>query len=492
MGGKAGSDMSEDFDLLASRAIAPFFYRAPHPAVVMPYNYQLAGVEYALARDHCLIGDAPGLGKTAQAIMVSNGIKAEHTLVVCPASLRLNWEREIWRWSTIPGVTTYPILKAKDGVSLEANYVIISYDLLRNASILDAILSCTWDHLILDEAHYIKEPKGNTRTRPICAPDCLPSVVGRITMASGTILPNQPIECYNAVRLLNWKAIDQMSLADFREYYYDFGEGFITRFDRKTKKFKREWSDHVRNVPRRMEDLQHRLRKHVMVRRLKEEVLHELPPLRWHLAPMAMTSGIKSALDHPGWAVASKLYELDPGSFDTSVSIDGAVSTARRLLGEAKAPEIAGYILDMLESGVEKLVVAAWHRSTLDILREALEPYGLSYMDGSSTPKRRQSAVDAFQTDPKIRIILGQTQTIGEGWTLTKAQDIVLAEPDWTPGRNQQVADRIHRIGQQGESIQAHVPVVPGTLDERIVGRAIEKDRAIFCALDKPLTTDFR
>jgi SNF2 family DNA or RNA helicase len=283
-----------------------------------------------------------------------------------------------------------------------------------------------------------------------------------------------------------------MSLADFREHYYDFGEGFITRFDKKTKTFKREWSDHVRNVPRRMEDLQHRLRKHLMVRRLKEEVLHELPPLRWHLTPLATTSGIKSALDHPGWAVASKLYELDPGSFCTSASIDGAVSTARRLLGEAKAPEIASYILDLLESGVEKLVVAAWHRSVLDILRETLEPYGIVYMDGSTPSKRRKTLVDAFQTDPKIRIILGQTQTIGEGWTLTKAQDIVLAEPDWTPGRNQQVADRIHRIGQEGESIQAHVPVVPGTLDERIVGRAIEKDRAIYAALDKPLTTDLR
>ena len=473
-----------DFDIAASRATAPAFYRAPAPANVQPYHYQFAGVEYALGRNHCLIGDAPGLGKTAQAILVSNAIGAEHTLVVCPASLRLLWEREIWRWSTIPDVSTYPILKAKDGVSLEANFVVVSYDLLRNASILDAILSCRWDHLVLDEAHALKDPNGNKRTRAICAPDSLPCVVGRITALSGTPSPNQPVELYNLVRLLDWKAIDKMSLAAFKDHYYDFGEGFITRFDRATKTVKREWSNHVRNVPRNLEDLQHRLRKNLMVRRLKEDVLHELPALRWHLVPLAMTGEIRRALDHPGWSIAAKLYELDPHSFDTAAPIDGAVSTARRLLGEAKAPAIAGYVIDMLESGVEKLVVAAWHRSTLEILREALTPYGLAYMDGGTGAGARQRAVDEFQMNPAVRVILGQTQTIGEGWTLTAAQDIVLAEPDWTPGRNQQVADRIHRIGQTGSRVQAHVPLVVGSLDERVVGRAIEKDTHIHKSLD--------
>ena len=163
-----------------------------------------------------------------------------------------------------------------------------------------------WDHLILDEAHALKDPKGNKRTKVLCAPDMLPSVVGRITMASGTILPNQPIECYNMLRLLKWDAIDKISLADFRNHYSGLGGGMIrgpvlVDKDDKGKPIeprivhKLHWSNEVRNVPRNLDDLQYRLRKHVMVRRLKEQVLHELPPKRWKAFPLAITSSMRKA-----------------------------------------------------------------------------------------------------------------------------------------------------------------------------------------------------
>ena len=157
--------MSSSFRVEASRAVEPYFYEAPvpphMPGGIQAYRYQLAGAEYCLARKHALIGDAPGLGKTAQAIMVGNAVEAEFTLVVCPASLRLNWEREIWTWSTIHNVRTYPVLKSKDGINPHAHYVIVSYDLLRSNAIMEAILAETWDHLVLDEAHYLKDPRGN-------------------------------------------------------------------------------------------------------------------------------------------------------------------------------------------------------------------------------------------------------------------------------------------------------------------------------------------
>ncbi len=695
---------------------------------------------------------------------------------MCPASLRLNWEREIWAWSTIPNVSTYPVLKSSDGVSLDANYVIISYALLANKSILDAILDVMWDHVILDEAHAIKDPKGNTRTRAICAPDCIPSVAGRITLASGTILPNQPIEClgpdtlvltnggwraiidvsdndllwdgvewvrhsglvyrggretmkicgvemtpdhetlvggawspahalaaceytmsraletglasllslastedlgavwrqlgcgalaaptptectrtssardrvlgaagatsgspigsetqrtadyaltkhsvdgacsafinasrdattpninlglatagegyqfsasgekgekadesssltswgsqdgtigpsnwtgststegtnlgicgaslslrtrgiedqsgncrreslslrpvydlvnagprqrftilsnagplvvhncYNAVRLLNWDAIDRMSLEAFREHYYDLGGGMVRGpvYDPATQAWsnKLHWSEKVRNVPRNLDELQRRLRKHIMVRRLKEQVLHELPPKQWHTFPMEVTSEMRRALKHPGWAIASKLYEMDADAFNDGIPVDGAISTARKMLGEAKMPSVAAYVEDLLESGVDKLVVTAWHTSVLHYLRDKLSKYGLVYMDGSTSAAKKQLAVDQFQSQEKTRIILGQTAVIGEGWTLTQAQDVVLAEPDWVPGRNDQALDRIHRKGQTGDRVIGHIPVVPGTLDERVMSTAIRKDVAIYQALD--------
>lgn len=470
--------MNVDYEIERSRATEPLFFTAPHPEQMEPHQYQLAGVEYAVARDHCLFGDAPGLGKTAECIMLGNAIEAKRTLVVCPASLRLNWEREIWAWSTIPNVTTYPILKSKDGVSHEHHYVIISYSLLSNPSILNALMAVTWDHLILDEAHALKDPHGNKRTQVLCAPDLIPSVVGRITMASGTILPNQPIECYNAIRLLDWSAIDEMSLHAFRQEFYTMGEGFIT------VRGKSQWSDKVRNVPRNLDDLQRRLRSHVMVRRLKDQVLHELPPVQWNLFPLALTAGIKRALKHPGWTEVEKLYEMDEDMFDGAAPIDGQISTARRELGEAAAPAIADYIEDLLESGLGKVVVGAWHHSVLDILRERLTKHGLVYMDGSTSAAKKQTAVDEFQGNADIKLILGQLMPLGEGWTLTAAQDCVIAEPDWVPGKNEQFVDRINRMGQEGDYTLAHVPVVPNTLSERILSRAIGKAQNIYKALD--------
>jgi SWI/SNF-related matrix-associated actin-dependent regulator 1 of chromatin subfamily A len=469
--------------VIASRAVEPQFYEAPVPPDRKAKRYQHAGVEYILARNNGIIGDQPGVGKTAQGIFLSNAINARRTLVVCPASLRLNWEREIWQWSMKENVKTYPVGKASDGISSEADYVILSYDLLRNPAILEAIMDLRWDHFIADEAHALKDPKGNKRTRVICAPDAIPSVVGRITLLTGTLLPNQPIECYNAIRLCDWDAIDKASLEDFRKFYYEKGNGFVTVFDRNLGKTVTKFSNSVLNQPKNMADLQFRLRKNLMVRRLKDQVLHELPPKQWHPFPLDITSDIRRAINHPGWKEAEKLYDLDPDGFAKAIPVDGAVSTARLELGLAKAPGVIGYIEDLLESGVEKVVIGAWHIQVMELMREKLKHYGLVYMDGRTSDANKQRAVDAFQTQAATRIILGQMLPLGEGWTLTAAKDVVLAEPFWVPGKNDQLVDRCHRLGQT-DNVIGHIPVVPGTLDERILGTVIEKDKNIYLALD--------
>ncbi len=475
------------FSIERSRAITPLFTQAPHPPNMVARQYQHAGVEFAASRNHCLIGDAPGVGKTAQAILLSNLIGAKKTLVVCPASLRLNWQKEIWMWSTIPNVHVHPILKASNGVNQASHYVVISYDLLRNQAIQDALFDARWDHLVLDEAHALKDPNGNKRTRVICAPDMLPAVVGRITMLSGTIMPNQPIECYNAARLLGWDCIDRMNLEDFREYYYAKGGGMVRGpvWDDKLQANIRKlhFSDQVRNIPRREDELQARLRGNIMVRRLKEQVLKELPAKQYKFVPLEIDRGIQEALNHPGWSAASALYEAEQEEFDGDIPIIGEISTARRLLGEAKAMACIRYIHDLMQE-VNKLVVSAHHSSVLAIARKELVRYGLAYMDGSTPSKKREEAVVSFQTNPRCRIILGQTQVIGEGHTLTAAQDVLAMEPDWVPGRTEQLGDRVHRLGQAGDYVIVHIPVVPGTLDERVISRAIEKSKAIYNALD--------
>lgn len=481
-----------DSNVTASHSLVPRFYHAPVPGFI-PGNltakeFQHAGAEYALGRNHCLIGDPPGLTKTAQSIMVDNAIESNRTLVICPASLRLNWEREIWAWSTIENVSTYPVIKAKDGISHLHDFNIISYSLAANPDVQEAIMALHWDHVILDEAHALKDPKGNTRTKLICAVDMLPSVTGRFTALSGTIMPNRPDECYNIMRLLDWESINNTSLEGFREFYYEEGGGMIRGpvYDpiKDVTTTKLHWSDKVLNVPVNMEDLGYRLRKHIMVRRKKADVLPHLPQVRMHLVPIEETAAIRKALKNPAWKPVANLYDMDPTAFDVGLPIDGEVSTARRELGEAKAPQVAKYVKQLIEEGVDKIVIGAWHRSVLSDLFDRLKEHGLVYMDGGTTPKNKQLAVDLFQERDEIKIILGQTQTIGEGWTLTEAQDVVNAEPDWVPGKNQQLIDRINRMGQTGSSLTAHLCVAPGSMDERIVGNAVKKDISIHAALD--------
>lgn len=498
-----------DPDIIASRALEPTYFTAPYPewTGVVPAPYQHAAVEYHLPRERCMFGDAPGVGKSGECLLYGNSIEAEYTLAVVPASLRLNWVREIRMWSNIEGATIYPVLKSRDGVSLKHNFVVISYDLLRNDNIMDAILDERWDHVIFDEAHALKDPKGNKRTKAICAPDMLPRVSGSMTLASGTFMPNQPIEVYNAIRLSNWDAIDRMSVEDFREFYYDEGGGMVrgpVLISRDSDGnpcephyvSKLHWSDTVRNVPVNLDDLQYRMRKHVMIRRLKEDVLPQLPPKRWHPFPIEAGTSVKRALSHPGWKQVEKLHELDPDHFEQGIPIDGAVSTAMRLLGEAKAPAVADYAEELYLSGARKIVIGAWHRnptedgvagsklSVLHYLRKRLSKYGVVYMDGSSSDRAKQEAVDAFQKQDEIAFVVGQLSVLGEGWTLTAAQDGILAEPWWVPGKNDQFLDRMHRYGQKGSYVLGHVPVVIGSIDERVLGQVVWKDRNIYQALD--------
>ena len=481
-----GSTLQGAYAVARSRALAPLFYSAECPPSREAFQYQSAGVEFALQRNHAVFGDAPGVGKSAECIFLDNAIRSKRTLVICPASLRLNWEREVWMWSMKENVEASVVHKANDGIDPDRDFVITSYDMLRNASVFEAICDIMWDHVILDEAHYLKDPKGNRRTQAVCAPDGLAGSAGRFTLATGTLLPNQPSECYNTIRLLDWEAINKASLEDFMSFYYDYGSGIITvpKVVGGVRRMVRQHSNMVRNVPMRMDDLQYRLRSKIMVRRLKEDVLPQLPPKQWHVFPLQQTAGIKRVLKSDAWQNTEKLYLMDSSAFDSEIPIDGAVSTARRELGEAKAPLIVEYIEELLNEGVEKLVIGAWHHTVMDYMAEALERFGIVFMSGATSPTKKQWAVDQFQTNPEVRIILGQMIPLGEGWTLTAAQDVILAEPYWVPGKNDQLFDRVHRIGQEAKSVICHVPVVPDSLDEKILANVIEKDQNIYLALD--------
>lgn len=428
------------------------------------YPYQEAGVAYALARRHALLGDQPGLGKTSQAIVVANEMGAKRVLVVCPASVRQQWAREIRNWTIQNRPSIYTIQKAADGMSPVAGWTIISYDLARGA-LRTTLEQGGWDLIILDEAHYLKSPEA-LRTRALFGggEDRWPGIaanVEKVLALTGTPLPNRPRECYTITRSLCWDALDWMSQEDFT---YRFNPSYMGR-----------------EMVGRLPELQNRLRCNLMVRRLKAEVLTQLPEVRYELSYVETTADVRRVLQ------AEAMIDIDPTDLTgTSMAIQGEVSTVRREMGEAMAPQVAHHVAEALDGGEEKLVLFAHHRSVMNYLEGHLDRFGLVRIDGSTSPANRAIRIRQFMHNPEVRVILGNLQSMGTGVDGLQevASLVIFAEASWVPGENHQAVDRLHRIGQRS-AVLARFMVAEGSFAERVLGTAIGKERNIHDALDK-------
>lgn len=444
--------------------------------------YQRAGVAYAANRRNVLFGDAPGLGKTIEAIALANYRGATRILVVCPANVRRQWEKQIRAWSTIPRCLPYLVGKSSDGVHPKAHYVIVSYEIARD-SLWDVLMRSRWDMVIIDEAHYLKTTDA-ARTRALFgggegrySGGGICKRADSVVALTGTPLPNRPRECYTLARALDFDSIDWASEATFRERFNPSGLEITYRPDGTQRRHAWEYTG-------RLPELNARLRCGFMVRRLKEDVLKNLPPKRYELTYVDSTFAIQKALQ------AERLLDIDPDEMiNNGFVFDGQVSTVRRLMGDAMAPAAVEHVDMLLNGGLEKVVVYYHHTSVGDYLAQHLARHGVVRVDGS-TPQARRSggpgtAVDSFVHDPRKRIFLGQAQAVGVGTDgLQDATDwCVFAEPDWVPGNNEQCVDRLHRMGQTG-SVQAQFLVAQGSLAERILGKSIDKARVTSTVLD--------
>lgn len=448
-------------------------YEPPAPADKEYMPFQRAGIAYALRHGNCLVGDEPGLGKTIQAIGLANAVEAQRVLVVCPASIRLNWAREVGEWSTLRRPTTYPVLRSGDGINPYANYTIISYDLIRNPHLHEALCEVDWDLMVLDEAHYLKtiDAKrtravfGGGRAKPFNT-RWLAQKARRIMALTGTPLPNRPRECYTLARSLYPESIDWMS--------YDH---FCYRFNPSG----RLANGHELELRGRLPELQSRLRCNFMVRRKKEEVLRDLPDKRYEFTYVEPNGSIREVL------AKERLIDFDPRTLlNPEFRIDGSVATVRREMGEAMAPRVVEhvhYLLDVVE--IPKIVMFYHHTSVMALLAEKLRGYGMAIRRGGQGSVAQQQAVDQFVSDPDVRIFLGQLDTMEGADGLQHVTDhVVFAEPAWTPGRNEQCVDRLHRYGQHGNVI-AQFLLAQGSFNERVLGTVLGKAHDIHDTLDR-------
>jgi len=410
--------------------------------------YQIEGVEFALRENapNVMIADEMGLGKTAQAIEVINRTTPNSVLIVCPASLKINWFRELELW--LRYYYTIGIACGKTWPDSEIN--IVNYDILKNFNEINK----EWDLIIFDESHYMKNTKAKRTKLALKIPS------RKRIFLSGTPIVNRPIDLYpvlqscypKSIKSYKWYA-EKFCNAYYTPYGLDVsGASNMKEFNQGLKKF--------------------------MIRRLKKDVLKELPDkIRQVIELPAGRKLLKAERE----AMEGRSYEDTVADMDHSVADFQEMAQARHETSLAKIPAVVDFVKDALESS-EKIVVFAHHR---DVIAELDKALGVNtvVVHGGCSQHKRQWCVDQFQNNEKVRVFIGNIQAAGVGLTLTAASHVIFAELDWVPGNMAQAEDRCHRIGQEDSVLIQHL-VLEGSLDAYMAKILIKKQAVLDAALN--------
>lgn len=423
--------------------------------------YQKAGIELGLQRQNVLIGDEMGLGKTAQAIGIINGSNVQSVLIICTASLTKNWANEIARFGTRDLSVGFATTKTID----ETDIIITTYDVFsRDNDINKILINKEYDLLILDECHYVKNYKSN-RTQRILGENGNGGIIAnKKVFMTGTPLMNRPIELWPVVH-----ALDVHSFPNFMKFAFRYCDATQTRYG---------WDFKGAS---NLDELNEKLRTSVMIRRVKKDVLQELPAkIRQVIELPATTAAEKNALkqeakykaEYDRYVAQMKALEATKESTssadyeaqvaklkgeNSSINI-GEIAKLRHATALAKLPQCIDFIKNIMEEDEQqKIIVFAHHKDVIDGLNNSLEEFGTVKIDGSTDKSIRQDIVDAFQTDESKRIFIGSIHACSEGLTLTRANRVLFVEIDWTPAKMTQAEDRAHRIGQTDTVFVQHL-----------------------------------
>lgn len=454
------------------------------------WGFQKADIEYALRRTNTLVGDQPGLGKTPIAICFANEIRAKRALVICPASIRLQWVKRIREWTTMRWpYTIHAIMTSRNGVHPAAAWTVVSYEMARTESIHRALCKGLYDVIILDEAHYLKTPDAR-RTRAVFGGGIdrdipfLAARAGSILALSGTPLVNRPREAFTIAHGLCPDAIDWMGEQDFQDRFNPVLKVKKEIIDPSTGKIR--MVHFVDERTGRHAELQARLRANFMTRHEKHGpngVMKQLHMPVYDLIQLEETKAVKMALD------AENLLGIDPEELaGADIATRGHYAVVRREMGMALAPQVADYMDMLIDGGEEKLVLFAWHHEVMDFLETKLRRHGVRRVDGKTSSYEKAKRVKEFVEDPTVQIMLGNLQSLGLGTDGLQhvSSHALICEPSPVPGDNQQAFDRLDR-GGQGRQVQCDIFVAPNSFAEKLLASSLRKADVIDRSLDRRL-----
>jgi SNF2 family DNA or RNA helicase len=419
---------------------------------LMPY--QKAGVAYAGSVGRCLIADQMGLGKTVEAIASLEYRDAFPAIIVCPASLKENWKREINKWLPHRSVN---ILSGKGNIA-NVDVNIVNYDII--GRFVEPIMHLKPMGLVLDESHYVKTSK-TKRTEAVRDIAKKVPQSGTVLLLSGTPVTNRPEELVSQLEILGMLSRFGGKWAFLKRYTNAYHNGF-------------GWDTKGAS---NLNELNMKLRQNCYIRRTKDEVLKELPAKTRNVVHVEPSGKGYAEYRKAEGDLLAFLAENGYRASDTAEHLR-RTTVLKRLAADAKMESVIEWIDSFLESCDRKLVVFAHNVAIVDYLAGK---YGNLRVSGQDSMEDRQHAVDSFQKDPKARVIVLNLQAGGVGLTLTAGSDVCFVQQGWTPGEHDQAEDRCHRIGQQN-SVQAWYLIGVNTIDEDIYD-LIDAKRAVVDAV---------
>lgn len=416
-------------------------------------NFQKVAVEYNELAPNFLNADPPGVGKTIQTIAFMNHKKIDSCLVFAPASLLINWKRELSAWHLNPELRV-EIFNPKTFDPLNPPDVLLaSYAYGSKLPAIKQILRWGKYRLtVLDECHYLRTSRSQ-RTKYILAKNGIISRSEFNIALSGTPLVNKPMELYPIIKALCPEAIGQMTRHDFG---MEFCEGWLA-----------PWGWDYKGASN-LKLLGQMLRSHFMLRRPKKDLLPLLPK---RFPPNIVYIDAKTG--------DQSYSHLSLDSISKRVGSPDFIEIARvrHEIGVAKIKASALYIANQLESGHEKIVVFAHHKKVIEELKVLLEGFGAVSITGETNAIARDNAVQSFQNDPQKRVIILSIEAASIGLTLTAASYVIFVESSWVPGVNEQAINRVERIGQT-RGVQVDYLTTPKSLDERILKALLTKQES--------------
>lgn len=412
-----------------------------------PYSHQYTAAKFLLEKRKAILADEMGGGKTLSSIMAAYSLPTPR-LVVCPASLKLNWAKEI-RMVDLEG--RIHVVRDK-GIDASADWNIINYDILEKYfKELDRV---NWKVIIFDEAHYMKAVTNGGK------PDSKRAKYGLklglkapyVFSLTGTPITNRPKDIFNLLRLSD-HILSRNFFAFAQNYCGATHNGWGWDFSGSSN-----------------EDVLHEKIKPYMLRRLKKDML-DLPEKIRRFIPVEIDLAeyrkeIEGYLRKKPYIKGDHLVEL---------------TTAKHILAKNKVKHTIEIAETIVDSGESVVIFTCYDAVVKEIMNKFKD--NVVKITGEDSEKKRQQAVDDFQSG-KVQVMVANIIAGGVGLTLTRAKYLIFNDFDWVPANHLQAEDRIHRIGQDEIVTVNYVYAEGAEIDEYMANLLEQKSDSINAIID--------